>query len=153
MAYFPWAMGRDADVYPDPLEVKPERWIPFTPPDLYEFPVFQAGPRQCLGMSMALFEAKLLTAMLVKNFTFSIKPEELEKVTYSATITMCVKNGPNSHKLLLKPKRRQGSMQGLRHLTQHRSVNCVWDMCRLMCGQHPEHGTMLTGIRILSCAQ
>ena len=27
--YHVWCMGRDPDTYPDPLTVRPERWIPF----------------------------------------------------------------------------------------------------------------------------
>ena len=27
--FHPWCMGRDPDTYPDPLTVRPERWIPF----------------------------------------------------------------------------------------------------------------------------
>merc|ERR1719469_633401 len=59
--FLPYAMGRDPAVYPDPEEVKPERWIPFRAPPPHEFPAFQAGPRICIGMDMALFEIKLLT--------------------------------------------------------------------------------------------
>ena len=29
VTFHPWCMGRDPDVYPDPLTVRPERWIPF----------------------------------------------------------------------------------------------------------------------------
>ena len=49
---------------------------PFQPPDPYGFPVFQAGPRQCLGMNMALFEAKVGVAMLLQEFSFELKAGE-----------------------------------------------------------------------------
>ena len=47
VSYSPYIMGRCKDRYPDPLAFKPERWIPFTSPDLYEFPVrFRCGHGQ-----------------------------------------------------------------------------------------------------------
>ena len=38
--------------------------------------MFQAGPRQCLGMNMALFEAKVAVAMLLQEFSFELKAGE-----------------------------------------------------------------------------
>eukprot|EP00913_Durusdinium_trenchii_P012650 g11879.t1 len=72
IAYVPYAMGRDATRYPEPLAFRPERWIPFTPPAHHEFPVFQAGPRICLGMDMALFEAKTITVELLRFLRFEM---------------------------------------------------------------------------------
>lgn len=46
--------GRDSKRWPDPLKVKPERWHNNTP-SAFEFPVFQAGPRSCLGDRMVCF--------------------------------------------------------------------------------------------------
>lgn len=59
LIFSPYSMGRNPKVYPDPLKVVPTRWIPFKTPDPYAFPVFQAGPRFCLGKDMAQFEAKV----------------------------------------------------------------------------------------------
>jgi len=36
-------MGRNPERYPDPQKFDPDRWIPFTQPSPYEFPVFQAS--------------------------------------------------------------------------------------------------------------
>ena len=44
-----YVIGRDPQLYKDPLVFRPERWIPFEQPPPHEFPVFQAGPRICLG--------------------------------------------------------------------------------------------------------
>eukprot|EP00405_Crypthecodinium_cohnii_P015641 CAMPEP_0206457992 /NCGR_PEP_ID=MMETSP0324_2-20121206/23293_1 /ASSEMBLY_ACC=CAM_ASM_000836 /TAXON_ID=2866 /ORGANISM="Crypthecodinium cohnii, Strain Seligo" /LENGTH=557 /DNA_ID=CAMNT_0053929223 /DNA_START=41 /DNA_END=1714 /DNA_ORIENTATION=+ len=106
----PYAMGRDANIYPDPMVVKPERWIPFEAPSPHEFPVFQAGPRICLGMDMAQFEAKIATIMLLQKFSFTLKPGEEDKIHYSNTLTMSVCNSKNqdSHDLWLIPHNRLG---------------------------------------------
>lgn len=105
----PYCMGRDPAVYDDPLVCKPERWIPFKMPTPYEFPVFQAGPRICLGMDMAHFEAKVAVVMLLQKFTFTMKPGEAEKITYSNTVTMAICNSPSqdSHELLVIPHARR----------------------------------------------
>jgi cytochrome P450 len=107
-----YAMGRDPEMYPEPEKVKPERWIPFKEPSPFEFPVFQAGPRICLGMNMAIFEAKIVSLMLLRKFDFSISACEAEKVTYlplALTMSLCNSKQPNgenkydSHNLWLTP--------------------------------------------------
>merc|ERR1712217_849873 len=53
IAYLPFVMGRDPDAWEDADKFIPHRWIPFKQPSLFELPIFQAGPRVCLGMQMA----------------------------------------------------------------------------------------------------
>jgi cytochrome P450 len=92
LLFMVYLMGRDPEVYPEPEVVKPERWIPFKEPSPFEFPVFQAGPRICLGMNMALFEAKICAAMLLQEYSFSMAPGEAEKITYlptALTMSLC----------------------------------------------------------------
>lgn len=66
---------------------------------MYEFPVFQAGHRECLGREMALFETKLVTTMLIQRYSFTIDPTEAEKITYSLMITMSIQNSELKSKL------------------------------------------------------
>lgn len=108
LVFLPYAMGRDPARYPDPLVVRPERWIPFVNPQPHEFPVFQAGPRICLGLEMAIFEAKVATIMLLQRFSFELVAGEKEKVTYSNTLTMSVCNSKtqDSHNVWVIPSRR-----------------------------------------------
>lgn len=84
--FSPYNMGRDPERYPEPLDFRPERWIPFTPPAPHEFPVFQAGPRICLGMDMALFEAKTLAVELLRHLCFEMVPGQ--DITYGNKVTM-----------------------------------------------------------------
>ncbi|CAJ1337014.1 unnamed protein product [Effrenium voratum] len=46
VVFAPYILGRDPARYPEPLTFRPERWIPFSAPSPYDFPVFQAGPRR-----------------------------------------------------------------------------------------------------------
>lgn len=108
--FSPYTMGRDPQRYPNPEVVQPERWIPFTEPSPYEFPVFQAGPRTCLGVNMAIFEAKIVASMLLREYTFVLAPGEAEKITYlptALTLSICNSKTHDSHNLWLIPKRRQ----------------------------------------------
>jgi len=106
--FMPWTMGRDPKVYAEPEKVKLERWIPFTQPAPHEFPVFQAGPRICLGMDMAIFETKVLASILLRDFSFMIAEGEEDNAHYSQTLTMSVCNSKDqdSHNLWLIPSRR-----------------------------------------------
>lgn len=113
VTYLTWVMGRDPERYPDPLAVKPERWIPFREPQPHEFPVFQAGPRICLGMNMSIFEAKIAASMLLRDYSFKLAPGEAEKISYlPAALTMSICNSKDrgtfdSHNLWVIPTRRQ----------------------------------------------
>mmetsp|Transcript_1951 Transcript_1951/g.2785 ORF Transcript_1951/g.2785 Transcript_1951/m.2785 type:complete len:154 (+) Transcript_1951:2522-2983(+) len=86
-----YAMGRDPAVWKDPTKVIPERWFESSP-NQYEFPVFQAGPRICLGKDLAMYEAKFATVEILKRYRFELA-EEISEPYYSPGITMTVKNG------------------------------------------------------------
>lgn len=106
MVFLPWAMGRDSNRYPDPETLRPERWIPFTAPAPHEFPVFQAGPRICLGMDMATFEAKLCAVELLRYFTFELAPGQAERTTYGQKLTMAVSTGQKEELwMIVRPRK------------------------------------------------
>jgi len=58
---------------------------------------------------MAQFEAKLLAAILLQKFRFSLLRGEEEKITYGLAITLILQNGKGSNKLLMIPERRKTS--------------------------------------------
>ncbi|KAG7390242.1 hypothetical protein PHYPSEUDO_008380 [Phytophthora pseudosyringae] len=84
IVYSPWYMGRNSALWgDDPLEFRPERWLEMSKrPSAYEFPNFQAGPRTCLGMKMAVLEAKLFLATTLRRFHISIAPGEKQERGY-----------------------------------------------------------------------
>jgi len=123
MIFMPRYMGRNPDVYENPEKVDPERWISrnaagdiqeFKRPDPFGFPVFQAGPRVCLGEQMAIFETKILVATLLQRFTFDLKEGEADKIHYSGGLTMslCNSKEQDSHELLLIPRQRTEFFDG-----------------------------------------
>ncbi|XP_050226086.1 flavonoid 3'-monooxygenase [Mercurialis annua] len=83
-----WAIARDPDVWTDPLEFRPERFLPsgekcnvdFKGND-FELIPFGAGRRICAGMSLGLRMVSLLMATLIHAFDWELgngmKAEEL----------------------------------------------------------------------------
>ncbi|KAM3288266.1 cytochrome 94C1 [Capsicum chacoense] len=72
VTYHPYAMGRMEELWGcDALEFKPERWLKdgiFFQENPFKYPVFQAGPRVCLGKEMALVEIKSVALSLLRRF-------------------------------------------------------------------------------------
>ncbi|EEF51798.1 cytochrome P450, putative [Ricinus communis] len=83
VTYFPYGMGRMEKLWgKDCFEFKPDRW--FNKPvgfgfestgdrvmksvSPYKFPVFQAGPRVCLGKEMAFIQMKYVAASILRRF-------------------------------------------------------------------------------------
>ena len=97
-----YAIGRDKERWgDDALEFKPTRWIPFTQPSQYDFPMFKGGRRLCLGKDMALFEMSVVAAMMLQKFT----PETVRKpedITYGPMkITLSVHDNVDEKDQLL----------------------------------------------------
>ncbi|KAK4255219.1 hypothetical protein QN277_008244 [Acacia crassicarpa] len=76
VTYHPYAMGRMERIWgSDCLEFKPERWLRdgvFVPKCPFKYPVFQAGPRVCLGRELALVEMKSAVAASVRRFDIRV---------------------------------------------------------------------------------
>ncbi|GAB4830492.1 hypothetical protein Ancab_020203 [Ancistrocladus abbreviatus] len=90
VAYHPYAMGRSEKLWgKDWPEYRPERWLDrettaanavaveceveegkwkFVQRDPFSYPVFQAGPRVCLGREMAFLQMKMVVAGVLSQF-------------------------------------------------------------------------------------
>ncbi|OVA05304.1 Cytochrome P450 [Macleaya cordata] len=78
VSYSPYAMGRMENLWgSDWAEFKPERWLErekvrgklsFMAKDTYTYPVFQAGPRICLGKEMAFLQMKMVVVEILRRF-------------------------------------------------------------------------------------
>ncbi|KAG0487584.1 hypothetical protein HPP92_009679 [Vanilla planifolia] len=68
--YFPFGMGRMEAIWgKDCGEFRPERWEGAAGHvSAFRFPVFQAGPRMCLGREMAVVQMKFVAAAVLRRF-------------------------------------------------------------------------------------
>ncbi|ESW34504.1 hypothetical protein PHAVU_001G157900 [Phaseolus vulgaris] len=78
VTYHVYAMGRLESIWgEDWAEFKPERWLQkvesekwkFVGKDSFTYPVFQAGPRVCLGKEMAFMQMQSVVAGILRRFT------------------------------------------------------------------------------------
>jgi len=87
VTFVPYLMGRLKSIWgEDALEFKPSRWLDIEFPSLYAYPVFNAGPRECLGRRMAWLEMKTCLAVIVRRYhlKLGVKPSDvriMESVT------------------------------------------------------------------------
>ena len=80
--------GEDADLF------LPERWIEdgkLISKSAYEFPVFNGGPRTCLGKKMAECIAAMVIARLIWDFDFD-SVEDKERISRNS-LTLPMEGG------------------------------------------------------------
>lgn len=102
ISYHPYAMGRVEKVWgEDWAEFRPGRWLEwaettrkwsFVGRDSYTYPVFQAGPRICLGKDMAFLQMKRVAAGVLRRFKVVPADKSMEPV-YVSDFTSKMKGG------------------------------------------------------------
>jgi cytochrome P450 len=85
-----WVLHRNPRIYPDPERFNPERWREEASGrrGLHRFGYlpFGAGPRACVGASLALTESALVLATLMQSFRFSLASSTPVEVFPSVTL-------------------------------------------------------------------
>lgn len=79
-----YAIHHDPDIWPEPEEFQPERFSTEKKDSRHPFAFlpFGNGPRNCIGMRLALLELKVTVAYILKAFT----PVACEKTVYPVKI-------------------------------------------------------------------
>lgn len=101
VTYHPYAMGRMEKLWgPEWSRFRPERWLEvedqkwkFVPKDPYTYPVFQAGPRICLGKEMAYLQMKRVVAGILEKFRVVPAMEEGFEPVYVPNLTAKMQGG------------------------------------------------------------
>ncbi|KAI7992145.1 Cytochrome P450 94A2 [Camellia lanceoleosa] len=104
VAYHPYAMGRSEKLWgSDWAEFRPERWLEvrdaaagkwsFVARDPYTYPVFQAGPRICLGKEMAFLQMKRVVSGVLRRFRIVPAFEEGIEPVFIAHLSSKMKGG------------------------------------------------------------
>ncbi|KAE8727107.1 Cytochrome P450 94B3 [Hibiscus syriacus] len=102
VTYFPYGMGRMKALWGDDrFEFKPDRWFQepsaengfLNPVSPFKFPVFQAGPRVCLGKEMAFIQMKYVAASILKRF--QIRPVNGDQPVFVPLLTGHMAGGLN----------------------------------------------------------
>ncbi|GER44023.1 cytochrome P450 [Striga asiatica] len=92
VTYFPYGMGRMKRIWgEDWMEFRPERWMEGRNVSPYEYPVFQAGPRVCLGKEMAFVQMKCVVAAILGRF--ELEPVREEVPVFVPLLTACMAGG------------------------------------------------------------
>ncbi|KAK1399136.1 Fatty acid omega-hydroxylase [Heracleum sosnowskyi] len=101
--YHPYAMGRSEKLWgSDWPEFRPERWLErdsvtgkwcFIGRDQYTYPVFQAGPRVCIGKEMAFLQMKRVVAGVLSAFKVIPAIEKGKEPVYTAYVTAKMDGG------------------------------------------------------------
>lgn len=97
VVYSPYLMGRSEKLWgPTARQFDVDRWLepltgqPRKEPSLYTMPVFQAGPRLCLGKSSALVVVTMMLSQMLQRYTI----KRLQTAaTYDVSIALPVKGG------------------------------------------------------------
>lgn len=117
--WVPWAMGRSTLIWgDDALVFRPERWLDYGEdasgkPTLitvsaYANPVFNAGPRTCLGKKMAELLAVSVIAALVWEYEFEeVREKDLGERVSQNSLTLPMEGG-----LPVRVRREGGVMRG-----------------------------------------
>jgi len=64
----PWVLHRHRKHWAEPDQFRPERFLPgATPPERFTYLPFGAGPRVCIGAQLALVEAAVVLARIVRD--------------------------------------------------------------------------------------
>jgi len=88
--YSAYAMARSKDLWGEDAEAfKPERWEGRAPPSAFEYPVFNAGPRECLGKRLAWVEMRACIAAVLRDVRLELAvPRESIRQDFQLTIGM-----------------------------------------------------------------
>jgi cytochrome P450 len=92
------------DLYPEPNEFRPERFLGPGAPDTYTWVPFGGGTRRCLGASFALMEMRVVLRRILERTELNAAAKKPDKAQFRA-ITLAPRDGV----LVTQPRRPAGA--------------------------------------------
>lgn len=86
-----WLTHTRPDLYPDPYEFRPERFLE-QPPATYGWVPFGGGVRRCLGAAFAEFEMRIVLSELLRSCVMAPAGRRPERVA-RRNVTFSPRNG------------------------------------------------------------
>jgi cytochrome P450 len=80
------------DVYPEPFEFRPERWLDGRKPGTYEWIPFGGGIRRCLGAALAMAEQRVVLAAMARRLDLEANDPAPERALHR-NVTMIPARG------------------------------------------------------------
>ena len=89
-----YVLHRDPELWENPLEFNPEHFSPEAKEkrNPYSYLPFGIGPRQCMGMRLALLEIKKGLLKIMQRFKFERAPETVATLEHRAVVLMAPKD-------------------------------------------------------------
>lgn len=87
-----YLLHRRADIFADPLEFRPERFLD-NPPGTYEWIPFGGGVRRCLGASFALYEMQVVLRAVLAAVSLRTEPGRADEGVTRRAITFAPSRG------------------------------------------------------------
>lgn len=83
-------LHRRPDLWDEPDAFRPERFLGQSAREQHKYQMlsFGGGPRQCLGINLAYFEAQLMLAMLLRRFTYEVDPTWTRRPVHQYSIVL-----------------------------------------------------------------
>ncbi|KAJ9063930.1 hypothetical protein DSO57_1035776 [Entomophthora muscae] len=69
-----WAIHHDPEIYPEPEVYNPDRFIEPHGAQAQNWMAFGSGSRMCIGLNFSLVEQRVVLAMLLQKYTFTLGP-------------------------------------------------------------------------------
>ena len=86
--FTPYVTHRLPELWPEPLQFRPERWDPDAPhrrkPAPHEFLPFSGGPDRCIGSAIATTEMTLMLARLLARTSLRLPAQRVRASGYAA---------------------------------------------------------------------
>jgi cytochrome P450 len=88
LVFSPYVTHRLPELWPEPLEFRPERWVPGSPyyrkPAPHEFLLFSGGPHRCIGSAMATTEMTVMLARLLARTSLRLPAQRIHATGFAA---------------------------------------------------------------------